>query len=522
MSCASSSGEELNQREHIEFNEYEGHPENIDELPTMTLLETERLNRFKTNFDHLNSDKQTLHVKKAKLYFKKGQTILQKGDNNIARRYYEKAIYLDPNNPLYNYARAIALYHQGFHVRSLALLEISHDSTIDESELNYYEALNYMKLGDTTSSIKLFDYVVADKDPQLSPSAAMYAGLLLRQENELSQAKERFQYVLDTTKNAELDKRAEKQIEELIAIEKFQEESKKKFSVSAYTGLMYDSNVLNIAQNNASLNVAAYRLMYGGSVDYKALYTPRHTLAPRLSFSDIYSVDKSFKSNSTIQSADPLQAEFALPYTYSFFLFDKSSTVSFYPAYSQIYMSLDESGRDLIYSSYALASTLTTSHFEKWISSYRLDLTNDTFHPNTTPDNDQTASKVGLSINNTRLFDSTGTKSLALNMLFLQNNAKGKNSFYDRYMLSIVGSYPMSESLLSYAKIDYLTQNYSKSETQRLDHGLIFTAGSVYSLKKNLSLNFSAQYNSNSSNVQLYDYNKFTVMTMLSYNSGFF
>ena len=89
-------------------------------------------------------------------------------------------------------------------------------------------------------------------------------------------------------------------------------------------------------------------------------------------------------------------------------------------------------------------------------------------------------------------------------------------------MGSVSGTYPTTTKLISYGKLDYIHQDYSKSQTDRTDNGFIVTAGGIYSIKGNLSLNFYAQYYSNKSTVDLYDFNKFSVMTMISYSSGFF
>jgi tetratricopeptide (TPR) repeat protein len=513
---------EVDDKIKVDLTETLKNQQSLENLPDLILNEMARRDRYRENFQKESTEKKNKNVIKAEKYYKKGRKIFDEGDPKIAQRYYEKATSLNPYVDLYSYAKAVSLYRQEYYVSSLAMIDLVRGTSINEAELTYYEALNYMKLEENNTALKLFGYVVDDNDPSLSPSAAMYSGLLLKEDKKFQEAKDKFQYVLDTTKDAGMDTRAELQIEEIIAIERFQEESKKNFSFSAYTGMMYDSNVLNIADNNSSLDLKSYRLMYGGSVDYKAIYTPKHTLIPRFAISDIYSLDTSFGSDTTLQSADPLNAELSTPYSYNFTWNNKAAALTLVPAYSQIYMSLDENSRDLIYSSASLGTQLSTSHFEKWMNTYRFDFSSDTFHPATTPENDQSALKFGLNLSTTRFFDNTGYKTLSFLLAYTLNDATGINSKYDRYMLSVAGTYPLAEKMLAYSKLDYTAQDFSKSVTNRSDTGFIVTAGSSYELKTNLSLNFSAQYNDNSSNVELYDYNKFVFMTMISYNSGFF
>lgn len=486
------------------------------------IKETGKRSQYQEKFYVLPQNLKEKNQEKAAQYHKKGRALFEAGDAALAQRYFEKAISLNPFVTLYYYELAICAYRNGQHTRSLALLQMVKGPDVDSNEILYYEALNNMKLNETSTAIKEFGYVVESNDETLAPSAAMYKGLLLKQNNQLSEAKEAFQYVLDTAKDPILDKKAEQQIDSIIAQERFEEESKKKFSYSVYTGALYDSNVLNIADNNSSLDLEAYRLMYGGSIQYKAIYKPTHILTPRFSASDIYSVDNSFGSDPTIQSTDPLQAEFALPYSYRFVMFNKGAALTVTPAFSQIYMSLNEDGRELVYSTASLGTELTTSFWDQWINTYRLDIASDTFHPETTAVNDQTAMKYGLTLSNMRLFDTAGTKTMSFDVNYIKNDAEGINSLYDRIMGSVSGTYPTAKKLISYGKLDYIHQDFSESQTDRTDKGFIITAGSVYNIKNNLNLNFYAQYYSNSSTVALYDFDKFSIMTMISYSSGFF
>lgn len=504
-------------------------PIQLTAQPTQTLdfseqllKELERRESYQKSFEALTQEQKDKRQTKATQYHKKGRALFQSGDTRLAQRYYAKAISLNPYVDLYYYEMAISAYRNGEHQRSLVLLEMVRGTSIDATEISYYEALNNMKLNEINPAIKIFGSVMTANDPELSPSAAMYRGILLKQNNQYADAKESFQYVLDTTKDKDLDRKAEQQIEEVLSLQRFEDESKKRFAYSIFTGLMYDTNVLNIADNNSSLDLEAYRLLYGGVLEYKVLHTMRHSLTPRLTASDLYSVDKSFGSNATIQSTDPLQAEIAMPYTYRFSLNNKASTLTLIPAYSNIFMSLDEQNRDLVYSTGALAAEFMTSFWDKWINSYRLDYANDTFHFATTPENDQSANKYGITVSNTRLYNAAGTRSLNLDVNYLINDAEGVNSLWDRLMVSVGGTIPTANKLISYGKLDYINQDFSKSTTNREDKGFIVTIGSIYSLHDNLNLNIYAQYYKNSSTVDLYDFDKITVMTMISYSSGFF
>jgi tetratricopeptide (TPR) repeat protein len=491
-------------------------------FPELLVLENKKRTEYKEKYYVLPKNQKEGNRSKAELYYKKGRSYFDSGDANLAQRYYEKAVSLNPFIDMYYYELAIACYRNNKFTKSLVYLEMVSGSGIDTTEIQYYEALNYMKMSETNNAIRTFGYVIEKNDPTLSPSAAMYKGLLLKQNKKYDQAQESFQYVLDTAKDVALDKKAEQQIDEILAIKRFEEESKRHFSYAVFTGFMYDSNVLNVANNNSSLDLEAYRLMYGGNFEYKAIHNMKHTLSARLSASDLYSVDNSFATDATIQSTDPLQAELSVPYNYRFAMFKRASSLTLTPSYSNIFMSLDEQSRELVYSTIALGTELSMSAWDKWLNGIRLDVASDTFHPETTAINDQSALKYSLTLSNVRVLDNTGKKSFSIDLNYINNNADGDNSFYDRYLASIGGTYPASENWITYGKIDYIIQEFSKSDSDRSDKGMIATLGGVYSISSKLNLNVYVQYQDNQSNVALYDFNKISAMTMISYSSGFF
>lgn len=506
----------------IEIDTIAPHSNSKNDYVQLLLKETNRHQRYKDKFNALSKENKDANIKKAVLYHQKGLNILQNNDSKLAQRYFEKAIYLNPFNSDFNYELAVCAYRNGDHLRSLVLLDLLSGSNIDSDEITYYEALNNMKLNDVDVAIKTFGYVIDSNNSSLSPSAAMYQGLLYKQKNQLEEAKNSFQYVLDKTNDANLDKKAEQQIEDILSLQKFEEDAKKKFSYSLYSGVLYDSNVLNITQNNSALDLEAYRVLYGGSFEYRAIHKQKHTWTPRLLASDIYSFDKSLQSNSTVQSVDPLQFEVALPYSYNFLLLNTSSTIIISPAYSQIYMNLDQSGRKRVYSTTSLGSQLTTSFKETWVNSLRFDYSNDIFHPETAAIDDQSANKYNFTIGNTKFFDSKGTKSLNLDLSYMRNDAEGDNAFYNRLLVTVGGTFPIHTHWISYGKMDYLKQDFNKNEASRLDNIYILTAGGIYNINSKFNLNIYGQYQENQSNVAFFDFNKFSIMTMISYTSGSF
>lgn len=451
-------------------------------------------------------------------FYQQGRALFNRGGYASAQSAYEKAISIDASVDSYYYEYAISLYKNNQFKRAQAILAMLESSSIAGDELIYYQALSHYKMNETSLALQKFLEVKESQKLPLSPLSAMYAGVILQKQKKYNLAKENYQFILDTSKDPKLDAVAEKNIEAIISIEQQEEERGKSWNISLISGLIYDENVLNIADNFSTSDLTAYRLMYGATVDYRFLYQERNQWMMRFSASDMYSVDKKFKSNSEIQSVDPLQISLSLPYTH----YSNSTVLTVSPSYQQIYMSLDEDGRDLIYSIAGLDADFLVMKSKSWISNYRLEATRDIFHPESTAVNDQTATKMTLSTVQTKLFDTQNRKTLFFDLSYTSNNAKGNNSKYNRPNIGLGGSYPISSSFLSYGKIEYFIMDYNKSETERKDSGFIFTLGSNYDISSKLSWSNSVQYYKNDSSVVGYEYNKFVVMSLLSYQTGFF
>ncbi|MBY0315250.1 MAG: hypothetical protein K2Q26_07010 [Bdellovibrionales bacterium] len=464
-----------------------------------------------------NEEDKAKDQAKAYEYYSKGRSLFNRGGYVTAQEAYEKAIKLDASVDTYYYEYAICLYKNNRFVRSLAILSLL-EGSVESPELPYYQALNHFKLNEQEFALQKFLDVKDSRNETLAPLSAMYAGLLLQKQKKYDEAKQNFQYILDHSKDPKLDIIAERNLEETIRMEAYERDQKKKWAITLHTGLIYDENVLNIADNFSTSDLSAYRAMYGGTLDYRLINQEKNQLLARATASDIYSVDTQFKSDSTVQSVDPLQVGISLPYT----RLSQTSILTFTPMFQQIYMSLDEDGRDLIYSIAGFEASYSRSKNQKWMQEYKLEASRDTFHFETTPDFDQTATKVTVSTTQSYNFNSTSRKTVFADLIYTLNDAVGANSRYTRPSLGVGGSYPLGEKWLTYGKIDYYNMDFRDSFSGRKDKGLIYSVGGNYDMSERLTLTGSVQYWDNDSSVDGYQFSKMIVMTMLTYRTGFF
>lgn len=456
---------------------------------------------------------------KARLYYLKGRDIFKTGKYAEAQRYFEKAISLDASVDQYYHEFAICLFKNNNYRRSLALLANLDGADVNQVEVDYYTGLNLFKLNQTEYALKKFKTTQEAEDPTLSPLAAMYAGITYAQLEKYSEAKESFQLILDTSNDPALDNKAESYIESIERYENILRESKKKWAYSIYAGTSYDENVLNVAANNISTGVEAYRLMYGGSLSYKALYSQNITWIPVLSASDIYSFDKDFQSDATIQGTDPLQWDLSAPLRYYFSKFSLSLT----PGYQQLYMSLGESTRGLTFSSAFLRSMISISHINKLYTDYKLDYSSDTSHLSVTNTADnQSASKVTLGLTNTYLMNDKGSKTIFSDLYYVMNFAQGDNNTYNKSLLNIGYSHPLNDFWILYSKLEYFKQDFIDSSSNRSDDNYSASLGAYYAWSEKSTLSLSLMYMDNSSSVSFFSYDKLAITAIWSFNSGFF
>jgi tetratricopeptide (TPR) repeat protein len=456
---------------------------------------------------------------KARLYYQKGREIFKNGNYAEAQRYFEKAILLDASVDQYYHEFAITLFKKNNYRRSLAILANLDGADVNQVEVDYYSGLNLFKMNQTDYALKKFKTTQDAEDPALSPLAAMYAGITYAQLEKYKEAKDSFQLILDTSKDPDLDNKAESYIESIERYENALQEAKKKWAYSLFAGTSYDENVLNVAANNVSTGVEAYRLLYGGSLSYKALYSQKMSWIPVLSASDIYSFSKDFESDATIQGTDPLQWDFSAPVRFYLSKF----TLSLTPGYQQLYMSLGQPSRGLTFSSAFLRSMISISHFEKLYTDYKLDFSSDTSHITVTrPADNQSANKITLGLTNTYLMNDKGSKTLFSDLYYVTNMADGDNNTYNKALLNIGYSQPLSDLWILYTKLEYFRQDFLDSDSSRLDNNISASVGGYYTWSEKSTLALSLMYMDNSSSETFFSYDKFAITAVWSFNSGFF
>lgn len=497
-------------------------PKNIDPSVRAQLLVQLQRERLVKRQASLAPEQITLNKTKAQEHFTQAQELIQKGQAKAALAELNVAVKLDPENDYYFYAYAIAFYKVGRYRRSLAMLNILETSAVDSAERQYYEALNLYMLREYEPALEAFIAVRDQNDQVLSPLAAFYAGGVTKHQGDYAEARRNYEYVLDNSKNNQLDEKAENALFEITRLEQRAVFDQKVWGYTFFTGFMYDGNVLNVARN-LEPSTGAYRAAYGGSLAYKAVFTEKRSWLPQVSVSDMYSVDDKFQANSELQAADPLAIEISAPYRQKVTFDKQPGVLTIAPAFQQLYMSIDQDGRAIVFNSAYLNTSLLLPD-KKWSSEVRVEISRDMSRLAADRSSDDlTAWKTNVAFSQIRHYDDLGRKSLIFDFIYSKNRAVGENNRYYKYVLSVGGTRPITENWLGLARLDYLIWRFNEaSELKRSDNGGILTFAGYYNLTAQSTLSLTAQYHYNQSSVEGFTYNKAVVGVMYSYRGGFF
>jgi tetratricopeptide (TPR) repeat protein len=455
--------------------------------------------------------------------------LAKKADEAYAKRNYKQALdgytqaaLLTPNDESLFYRRGVTLYKTGNYAKSLSALSGLEVDPSLTTEKDYYVALNHLKLKDYDRALKELIEVREEDSEELGPTASFFAGNIEFQKQKYPAARKSMEYVLDHSKDPKLDRSAEEMIEQIGRIEAAQASKSEKYRLTVFGGLAYDSNVLNIAENNVSTDVKAWRLVYGASAVAFLSRTVDTDLSVQLSLSDYYSLDSSFRGNSTLQAADALELGISLPYHRDLTLSKRTVGLEVTPSYKNIYMSPTGGTRSVVIRSTALATTVSTPLQSDLLGSARLDLGRDESLLDTSVgDNDLSGTRYGLTLIPLKLLDPKGQRIISGEISYLIDNTAGKEYRYERYGLAASYAFPTFRNGLGSLRVDYGVQNYRDATVPRKDTVGMLTAGYSKDLSRQWSWATTLQFTNANSDVDVYKYNKYLLMSLFTYNVSY-
>lgn len=491
------------------------------ERKTLEQAEANRIAEARKKASEMDANAKALRTQRANEAAATAMDLYKKEEFAGAEKKFQEAVELDPENQGYYFQYGITLFRLEKYDRSLVILELVKSGEVNQAEVNYYRGLNHLKLQEYNNAYKSFLDVKNANDPQLSAAAAFFAGIIDYQNENYDSAKLLFEYVLDTSKDPKIDKQAEAYLEQIANIRQFQELQKTKFFINAQLGLIYDSNILSISAANAPTDLNGFRWMYGGSIEYRPIYTQKHEFSAQLAVNDMYSQDKQFQSKTEFQNTDALQAILGLPYRWKSEAFGRGYQLSLTPSYENVQMNADGEGtRETILNSQVMDIDQTFIMSEDWFSTYNLEFRRDNSQIQSTAEESQSATKVSLSSSQAWFFDAKKTKALIWDLGYGRNNAEGENQKYNRIDTALTYLHPINDTWSGTTRLGYYNSNYAEHLSGRTDNNIGLTLAARRGLEKLLFINVAFTYQKNNS-IEAYTYDKYTLMTFLSWDQNF-
>jgi hypothetical protein len=494
--------------------------ENLAKLDLETIEAQKRANELE-KLALLKEDEKKIRKDKAQDLANKASLAYKNGDYKTSVALYSQATNLDPESDTFYFQHGVALYKLGDYKKSLATLSMAEGQTENRNELTYFKALNHMKLEEYDQALEEFTAIQEENDESLSSTAAFFAGNIAFRKEKYPEARKSLEYTLDHSKDPKTDKQAEELIEEIDRIEAFISRTKEIFRYSLTAGAGYDQNILNVATQNTAINKDGYRASYGGSFLYRFLYDYRNEFSSEFNLNNVYTVKKNFEVDTSLQAADPLVLSLGLPYHRQSLIAKRSITWGVTPQYQTILMSLDGGARSEILSSNMLKFDANFMYNAKWMSAYRAEYSMDTSGLSAaSADDNLSGTKSTLGMTQTRLLDQRGTQTWNYSLEYSSNEALGKNYQYNKWSLGLGFADKVLKDHDGTLKLDYSSLDYARATTPRADNllGLTATMGKEYWPATYVT--YSAQYNLNSSNVSIYQYDKFVLNFSVAYSGS--
>lgn len=376
-----------------------------------------------------------------------------------------------------SFAQAYEFYKKEQFESSIAVLQKLKSDTSLTAAIYYLLGLNYYRIENYDLAEKYLTEVTRMNSIQEVSLAYYYLGLSQYYKGEYEKAVNSLELSIDTSKDPEQDRRAERLIEKCMQIQNQVEIDKLKYTMGFTVGYGYDSNALNVAPQQDVL--VGHSMNASGFMAYKYYQDQTSIVEPMFYISDNRTLNYQFEAPPEIQAADATMLLATLPY--------RTTTSDGYRSGSSLNLGLymlpsDSEVREmsivLMYFKQTLGSKLTTDLDLDGQLIVGRDQSQLTF---TDAEDNQTAIKYDIS--GALKYSMRRMQSMTGELGFILNDADGDNASYYKVYTNLSYERPTFKNTYSIFKASYGLTNYNLSELGRRDN----LGALTYSISKDLS-----------------------------------
>lgn len=405
-------------------------------------------------------------------------------------------------------SKAYDLYIKKKYDEALELLEPYKTSADQNPKWYYISGLCLLRTGRYDEAELTFDTFVKKIESGSASAAKGYyfLGLSSFYKGEYQKALNTFQVSQDVSRDTNLDRILDIQIDKSVRFRDYYD-THKPGSFALFIGYEAHKNVLGLSPDSVvdkSLN--GHVFSYGVSLGYRPVDRINFIFEPSVAVLDRYTMDRSFKADSTLQALDLLQAVVSLPIV--FYIGNNSGTqYNFSLNGYSIYLPINSTNRELYLSSVFVRGRILFDVNQKLSMDISLIGASDKGYNFSSEDDDATGTRTELAIAAKHFLDKERTQILTYGLGASIKNSIGVNTRYQKGRLSI--GYQFSgpwENITSGADLAYEYLNYPDKATPRKDNKGIIEYSIVQMLNPSSSLSYRLGTESNSSDVDLYKY----------------
>ena len=442
-----------------------------------------------------------------------------KGEYAQAEAPFKQSTELDPDNRSYHFQYGVTLYRLDKLTEALVILETAKVDGQTELEKKYYMGLIHYKLKEFAQAKDMFGQVKGSKNPTLAPSAAFYEGLIYLSEENYKAAQASFEFVIDNSSDAVMDKKSEEYIEQIAALIAAKKMAAKKWILDASAGLNYDSNVLllpNLSQSTPS-NAGGVRASGSANVERRLFYKDTSDMSVKVATMYLYSFDSKFTS------ADPAGLTLTAPFSLKGTMGKRGYKFTATPGYDTIYMDYNSSGsRQELVNSMTGDFDLMLVMNERWFSSYNFNVRDDKSKMPSAVDQDMSAIKYTFKKMETLFVDESKKRALIGYVDFVDNIAVGSQQRYTKVDLGVIYSAPIErfKNMTWNTALTTYVMSYPNylGNGNRKDTDLSLALGVSKVLSERWTWANNASYTNNASNEAAFGYDKYSLTTTMSFN----
>jgi len=354
----------------------------------------------------------------------------------------------------------------------------------------------------------------------LAASAAFYEGLGRFTKEDWKGAQESFEWVLDNSEDAALDKKADEYLELIARAIQAEKMFGKKWRLNASFGANYDSNVLFTPDSDIGSaqpqNEGGLRTLFQGEVNRKLTNKKSSDLSARASTLYMYSFDDAFSL------ADPWLTNAGLVWnTRGTTKQNEAYQLAIRPGFETLYMDAEQTGnRENIMNSGLVRSDLTLVKSDAYFAAYSFELRfDDSTLAVTNPRDNLDAVRYTAETTHTRFLEKSKKKALIGRATYMANDTKGANRNFNRLEGAVTYMAPIDswKNTTYMLGVSIFRMVYPEADNIRRDTNLAVNGTISKVINDNWSFASTASYTNNASNLETNQFNRFNVLGLAIY-----